>query len=424
MNNLLNAREERSFDIKNRLSTSPTVILIKSNIPGSDKKIKEAYIICRVFFCEIKSMLSIKSYSFIDYEDGPSFLISLDLTDAHKLKQQMILLEENHPLGRFIDIDVFASPKSISRVDLGYPNRKCYLCEKDAHYCTRNQTHPLTELLDFVKLSVRNYLIDWIDRIVDESMSQELDLENKFGLVTKTSSGSHKDMNYELMLKAKDAIKPYWRHVFLLGYDQNLSDIDLFHEARKMGKQAEKNMIESTNGINAYKGLIFILGFMILAFGYDLNKKDNGNKIFEDIKKLSLPVQNDFREDASTFGLKAFHHHQFMGARGEVIHGFPTLQKVIQKYDFLESYTDHSLRMILVEIILNAEDSVLLKRAGSIEKYKQFKDELKKIDLSNPDEVTHFNQKAIDQNISLGGSADLLITYLCLKKYVKHFFIT
>ena len=39
-------------------------------------------------------------------------------------------------------------------------------------------------------------------------MIKELDLHPKFGLVTPISNGSHKDMNYKLMIKARMLLCP------------------------------------------------------------------------------------------------------------------------------------------------------------------------------------------------------------------------
>ncbi len=55
-------------------------------------------------------------------------------------------------------------------------------------------------------------------------MINELNLDPKFGLVTPTSSGSHKDMNYKLMHDSIDVLIPYFLEIFELGmiFDDDL----------------------------------------------------------------------------------------------------------------------------------------------------------------------------------------------------------
>lgn len=63
-------------------------------------------------------------------------------TDAGKMKRMAVELEEEHPLGRLYDIDVYdARGKGISRQELGMAGRKCLLCGNDAKVCGRSRAH-------------------------------------------------------------------------------------------------------------------------------------------------------------------------------------------------------------------------------------------------------------------------------------------
>jgi triphosphoribosyl-dephospho-CoA synthetase len=73
-------------------------------------------------------------------------------------------------------------------------------------------------------------------------------------------------------------------------------------------------------------------------------------------------------------------------------------------------------------LILKSEDTVFLKRAGSMEKYNLVKEMLSKIDVTNFEQIVHFNNYAIKENLSFGGAADLLVTTLLLHKVKKDFF--
>ena len=87
---------------------------------------------------------------------GPEALYVVDV-NARILKTVMVELEDDHPLGRLWDLDVIAPRQGgLSRRYLGLPARRCLICERPAHVCSRSRAHPLEELLSA------------IDRIVHE----------------------------------------------------------------------------------------------------------------------------------------------------------------------------------------------------------------------------------------------------------------
>ncbi len=80
--------------------------------------------------------------------------------DAEKIKRTLVLTEESHPLGRFMDIDVYASDgRQISRESIGMPARKCMLCEKSARECYILRSHSPDELRAFIDAEVTRFLI-------------------------------------------------------------------------------------------------------------------------------------------------------------------------------------------------------------------------------------------------------------------------
>ncbi len=65
-----------------------------------------------------------------------------------KLKQIVSKIEDNHPLGRLMDIDVIDKEGiPVSRISNGDSSRKCLLCDNDARTCMRAFTHSQEELL-------------------------------------------------------------------------------------------------------------------------------------------------------------------------------------------------------------------------------------------------------------------------------------
>lgn len=420
-NSVLDAREKRIFHIDESLKESPIVLCIKANIPGPNKNLWYGKYLVLYF----KKLLehtcdSCTSYTY-QSDDGYYALIHLPDDDVISIKHFLMHIEETHPLGRLIDLDIFhRQNKSVSRIDIGAPLRTCMLCEEPAILCMRYQKHSLEEMLDFIKKETQIFLLQDIKKQIHLAIITELELEDKFGLVTKSSSGSHDDMDYHLMLKAIDAILDDFVEIFKLGLLSDHLD-HLFSQAKKIGIHAEKKMLEATNGINCYKGLITVLGFACLASGYALSHQHTFSKIFSDIQYLAKDIMNDFDRPIHTFGIKAYQDYQMTGIRGECSKGLPTVQMVLNKYPHLTKDDSITLRKALRDLIVLSEDTVFLKRSKSFNRYQEIKDEIKKLDLDNLVQIKKYTQKMIDENISFGGSADLLITTIYLQN-IKHLF--
>ena len=175
--------------------------------------------------------------------------------------------------------------KMISRNDFDINPRKCLLCDKPAFICMKEKNHSVHEVLSYIDLLIYQYIEESIDDFIDTSILKELNLENKFGLVTPSSNGSHNDMNYDLMKRSKDIIKPYLLDILKLGFLYD--DEDLYQKARAIGLNAEVEMFKKTDQVNTYKGLIYILGFVLLSIGYVIKHNLPYKDLFVRIKSLA-----------------------------------------------------------------------------------------------------------------------------------------
>lgn len=397
---ILKNREDKHLFISN-LIKDYNVLTLKANIPGIDKQCKEAYILIN-YFDKLLSNKGINKTYELDGADGPMYVY---LFNSEISKDMMIEIEENTLLGRFIDLDVFnKTNKSINRKNL----RKCFICDNPAFVCARNKTHSIYELKEHLNQQITSELKKVIYNLCNESILAELNLHPKFGLVTPYSNGSHNDMNYDIMIKGKDKILDSFVEMFFVGY--NSSDLEeIFVKIRKIGKVAEEEMLKVNNGINTYKGLIFDLGLIVTAIGYQLgnNLKES---IFDIIKKLMLEIQKEPDDNIMTFGKIANQKYKIGGAKEEAKNGFPNVKKIINKYN-LESRIE--IYGALIDLIINVEDTNLLKRCGSIENYIEIKERFKKVRIEDIDRIT---EKCIKLNLSFGGSADLLIVSIFLNK--------
>lgn len=419
---ILTARENRAKEIEKWLHQGNEAVLsIRANMPTSIKNSSEAYVIVRFFECQVKEKFNVIKHERFESADGPYTLCSIKHERMAQLKRELMSLEDNLSIGRLVDLDLWSIPDQLwSRSALGEKPRTCYLCAKPAHQCVRSQEHDINDVINYIKKTVYDHLRSEVYAIAQKAITQELRLEHKFGLVTPTSMGSHKDMDYTLMMKSHEIILPYFVDIFRLGYEK----AELYHLlelARPLGIQTEKNMMQVTGGINTYKGLIFILGLVCLSLGYTMNHHQDFNHIFQNIHHLSQNILSDFEKKPKTFGEKAYREHQILGARGEAYLGLPSVHHALNLMSNA-TISDALLRRVLQQLIRTTDDTVLLKRAGSFENYMHIKKMVASIQVDNLEEVKSFTAYAIENHLSFGGAADLLIATIFLYEIKKRYY--
>jgi holo-ACP synthase len=90
-------------------------------------------------------------------ETGPEAIYVLD-TNPELLKLATVELEDNHPLGRFWDLDVIApGPRLLSRKQLALPVRRCLMCDRPAFECSRSRRHSVEELQGAIQRIADDY---------------------------------------------------------------------------------------------------------------------------------------------------------------------------------------------------------------------------------------------------------------------------
>ena len=401
---ILADREKRGRFVA-RAAQSGDVITVKANIPGADKRIGESFLIVRYFV--IKTLEVFKgSAEFYDGADGYCAVLSVS---GENLKERAVELEKNDPVGRFTDIDVYlqGSTHSLSR---GYM-RRCYICGNTAFVCARRRTHTAEELLNTLKGEVRAYFGARLAEIIKESLMAELDLENKFGLVTPTSNGSHPDLDYGIMQRAQDAIIPSLVRLFWIGFGSERTD-GLLKELRPVGLEAENAMFAAVQ-TNTYKGFIFVAGLLLAAAGYAL--KNSGKcDIYSIIKEICRGITEELKLENQTFGGRAYGKYRVTGVRGHAENGFPAVRAAEEEID--DTFSSESLLAVLCRTVGRIEDTVLLKRAGNLENYYYFKEKISELDVNDEKRLQELNSECVKKGISIGGSADVLAAAVMVKK--------
>ncbi len=102
----------------------------------------------------------------------------------------------------------------------------------------------------------------------------EVSVTPKPGLVDKSNSGAHNDMNFYTFLASASALSQgLYEIADLAGNWRTDSLRALFDSIRPIGINMEKAMFEATGGVNTHKGMIFNMGILVAAAAYLISKK-------------------------------------------------------------------------------------------------------------------------------------------------------
>lgn len=427
---LLEKREKTDFFEKELLSRFPfkTLVVIRANMPGGKKgSIESNWIVYRIFLECKKKMAPLKIFHSYTDEEGLIFFLIVDAPPL-EVKALSIKIEDDEALGRLADIDVLTAKKLFSRNDFPHENkrRKCFLCEKDAVICARNRTHSQKEIMDFILKKVHE---DWfydgdifelLGNLTESSLLAELCRPLGFGCVTANSQGSHKDMDFLLMLEC----------IPLIGNAiKNLSakDCASFEALREYGKKQEKKLFDLTGGVNTYKGALFLLLILNACTFRIIKEKKAFTDLSKEIADFSLPLKKDFELKAcSSASLQAFNNLGSGGVRGLALSGFAEhFQNWLPLYKktFLEG---EAFVKIIVKMIETTCDTTIIKRKGenALLEVQKKAHSLLCIEEGPAQEraIKEFSEWCEKNNISTGGTADKIIILYNLELVREIFF--
>ena len=157
LDQLLQSRDNRAKHQKDLLENSPgrSLLCLTVQLPGAEKRNATSLVIARAGVEAIRDAFHPEFEEIRDLETGYEayFLVPLSGQEAKRMACQ---IEDTHPLGRLMDIDVLiADSLCVSRTDIGLQPRKCLLCGNEVRYCMRAKTHTTAELLDKIEEMVK-----------------------------------------------------------------------------------------------------------------------------------------------------------------------------------------------------------------------------------------------------------------------------
>ena len=443
LNKFLEFREER-VELQNSLikKYSLPLIAVRTNYPGENKLEALAVRIADIAAEEMKECFSEKIVyrETLENLEGKIYLFVID-EKAENIKKTTVYFEENHILGRCVDIDVYDTEgNGLSRSQFGYEKRKCLICDEMAFVCGRAMKHSHQEIKNVLMekyIQYDNYIIQRekivkkLGDIAVEAMIFEAATSPSFGLVSPLTQGSHDDMDFFTFLKSSFAIKEGFEKMARVSYSY-LTLEKAFLRTRKIGIETEKTMFEATENINTHKGMIFLLGIAVVTASRALYEGTSFNDIQPMIKNMCKDILKDFENINLTHGEKLYKNYGFTGVRGEVREGLDIIfngsLNVFEKS--IEKSNDMNLASLQTLIFLMGKvmDSTIVHR-HDIHMLRRVKREAEEFFAAGGvyselgrETAENIEKTYIKERISPGGSADLLAVTIFLYKLKNLFF--
>ena len=447
----MEAREQRALLKQKWAEQGHPCLSLSLNVPGYPKSSPTVASFFDHCLDELKyhlgaHQLAVKLEMAIKISDeaGDFFLVPV-VSGKHPLedwKQLCESFEENHPLGRFVDVDL--NDQQGAPVSSG-KSKLCFFCQMEpAIQCRRQKTHELEmvrcfmfdKMAEYNKKQAESAIVKRLSSLAMKALLYEISLTPKPGLVDKFSNGSHADMNYLTFLDSSAAISPYFGDLVWEGLSFGKEDDSMaLPIIRSIGLRMEAAMYEATGKVNTHKGVIFLMGLSLFACG--LLYKRYGHFGSEPFRSVVAGICKDLVQNELTVipgrelthGEEIFHKFGFSGARGEAESGFRTVfEQGLTQLAETSCLHDDALTRCFLSIASVNKDTNILFRSGS-EVLSTFQHLCREI-LKNFNEANFslLVSYCETENISPGGSADLLaisvFVWSVMKEEGKEFIAT
>ena len=253
------------------------------------------------------------------------------------------------------------------------------------------------------------------------ALSQEVTTTPKPGLVDGNNSGAHKDMGIRHFFVSANALRPYFCDCAEQGFVTRDQDPKkTFAAIRPLGMEAEKTMLKATHGVNTHMGAIFSLGLLCAAMGRLSPDDWTAEKLLPECAAMTAGiVAADLggvtTDNARTAGERLYAAYGVTGVRGQAQAGFPAVSQVglpILRQGLAQGLSLNDAGSVtLLHLIAAADDTNLIHRGGREKQLAvkaQLADLLKDTPFPEKAVIEELDQQFIRENLSPGGSADLL----------------
>ena len=268
-----------------------------------------------------------------------------------------------------------------------------------------------------------------IGRLALEAMLLEVSATPKPGLVDRSNSGAHKDMDFFTFMKSAASLAKSFTEFSQEGFTGGANRIppaEVFPAVREIGVEAEKRMFEATGGVNTHKGEIFSLGLLSACAGYIAG---SGREVTADetmtlagemcagICERDFAGVRDKNPAMLTKGERVYLTHGITGIRGEAEAGYPSVRiaglPALREYISRGMSLNDAMSFTLIHIMAHAHDTNIISRHDVATAHEVMTLARGMIESGfGLDEIRRLDGEFIGRWISPGGSGDLLaVTY-------------
>lgn len=256
----------------------------------------------------------------------------------------------------------------------------------------------LKEAMEYIPKSTVPYLVA---DLAERALRLELDTTPKPGLVDRQDNGAHKDMDYALMSKSISALRPYLTRLAV----ESAKDIDPA-KIKEIGIEAEKAMLKATGGVNTHKGALFCIGLSVAAAS-NLASATESVQVYS-FKELVSRAASEIPSARGTHGAEAKRSFKAVGALENARAAYPELfTDWLPYYRSLEG-DPFRCHKTLLHIMTTLDDTNILHRRGAEGLAHAEAEAARLLEDFSESGLSSLNKDFIRENISPGGSADML----------------
>lgn len=266
------------------------------------------------------------------------------------------------------------------------------------------------EAMEYIPKSTVPYLVA---DLAERALRLELDTTPKPGLVDRRDNGAHKDMDYALMSKSISALRPYLTRLAV----ESAKDIDPA-KIKEVGIEAEKAMLKATGGVNTHKGALFCIGLSVAAASYLAST--TGSVEAYSFKELVSRAASEIPSARGTHGAEAKRSFKAVGALENARAAYPELfADWLPYYRSLEG-DPFRCHKTLLHIMTTLDDTNILHRRGAEGLAHAEAEAARLFEDFSESGLSSLNKDFIRENISPGGSADMLSLTIFIESIINN----
>lgn len=268
----------------------------------------------------------------------------------------------------------------------------------------------LKEAMEYIPESTVPYLVA---DLAERALRLELDTTPKPGLVDRQDNGAHKDMDYALMSKSISALRPYLTRLAV----ESAKDIDPA-KIKEIGIEAEKAMLKATGGVNTHKGALFCIGLSVAAASYLAST--TGSVEAYSFKELVSRAASEIPSARGTHGAEAKRSFKAVGALENARAAYPELFTDWLPYYLSLEGDPFRCHKTLLHIMTTLDDTNILHRRGAEGLAHAEAEAARLLEDFSESGLSSLNKDFIRENISPGGSADMLSLTIFIESIINN----